>query len=88
MRYDLLDEDPEEVPENGGDPQEEWEQESEESHTQLSQQEAECIHADAVPHSPQDDLPQEDGWQDHNDLPWLTRGGKGLGTTDWKLKKK
>ena len=63
MRYDLLDEDPEEVPEKGGDPQEEREQESEGSHTQLSQQEAECTHADAMPHSPQDDLPQEGGQQ-------------------------
>ena len=62
-RYDLLDEDPEEVPEKGGDPQEEREQESEGSHAQLSQQEAECTHADAIPQSSQDDLPQAGGWQ-------------------------
>ena len=59
MRYVLLNEDPEEVPTRGGDPQEEREQDSEGSHAQLSQQEAECTHADAMPHSPQDDLPQE-----------------------------
>lgn len=38
----MLNEDPEEVPTRGGDPQEEREQDSEGSHAQLSQQEAEC----------------------------------------------
>ena len=58
-RYDLLDEDPKEEPEKGVTHWSEREQENNGIQAHLSQQEAECIHANAVLHSPQDDLPQE-----------------------------
>ena len=51
-RYDLLNEVPEEELEKGGDPQEERDQNCERTHAQFSQEEAEPMHVEAMPHSP------------------------------------